>query len=349
MDSRFDKHEFLALLVKALPFPILILDRTGNVLLQSERFFINRNLTTVDDFLRLVGPEDRVALLRYFKAGSPSTDSGPEVRLLGADGVYFWHSVSVVPLLEFVIVCFFDRDRSRRIEERRKLAIAGFSHDLRTPLTAAKLKAQAAARTSSDELIVDLARHISRDMDRADKLIRDMLDTGKWESGRSAHLRFTEFNAHAAIDEIIQEHALLYGDRFQFVSSVRELQVSWDRDGFRRILENLLSNAYKYGDRKRPIDVRLSESADAVSVAVHNSGRPIPKELLPALFNIYHQGNAEPSATSWGLGLAVVKELCEAHEGSVYVQSCGEEGTVFTVILPRVPSARSLPGEPVEG
>jgi hypothetical protein len=79
---------------------------------------------------------------------------------------------------------------------------------------------------------------------------------------------------------------------------------------------------------------------DAVRLEVHNFGPPIPPELLPFIFNAMQRGHESPDRgkRSFGLGLFIVYHIVRAHDGSVLVSSSADEGTTFTVRLPRKPA-----------
>ena len=109
----------------------------------------------------------------------------------------------------------------------------------------------------------------------------------------------------------------------------------------RRILENLASNAVKYGSPTDPITVTLMKTSREVQISVHNHGYAIPPEEREHVFDSFSRAaRPERGATKgWGLGLAVVKGLTEAHGGTVRVDSVDGAGTTFKVDLPLHPPA----------
>ena len=99
---------------------------------------------------------------------------------------------------------------------------------------------------------------------------------------------------------------------------------------------NLVSNAVKYGTPYSTIVIKLSASEDAVKIQINNSGDPISSEDQLTLFNQFNRSkSAEKKDKGWGIGLALVKALVEAHHGTVSVHSTEEEGTTFTVEMPK--------------
>jgi signal transduction histidine kinase len=114
--------------------------------------------------------------------------------------------------------------------------------------------------------------------------------------------------------------ALIEGDRLRLV----------------QVLTNLLDNAAKYSEAPGHIEVELSVNAEMVWVQVRDQGRGIAAEYLPHIFDLFVQGQAALAVPGFGIGLAVVKRLVEAHGGQIEVHSAGlGQGAAFRVSLPR--------------
>jgi len=113
----------------------------------------------------------------------------------------------------------------------------------------------------------------------------------------------------------------------------------WDTARIGQVFSNLLGNAIKHGDRDAPIRVALSGDADSVMASVNNRGTPIPAAELPQIFDPLHQapgaGKGHPNDAGIGLGLYITREIVHAHGGTVGLTSSMEDGTTFTVVLPR--------------
>lgn len=108
----------------------------------------------------------------------------------------------------------------------------------------------------------------------------------------------------------------------------------WCRRMLRRALENMVRNAWKYGDPERPLRIVIDhEAAGRVSVAVCNEGAPIPEDRIADVFLMFHR-NAQNGVQGWGLGLPFVRHVAESHGGSVLIDSTAERGTTVTVDLP---------------
>jgi signal transduction histidine kinase len=105
----------------------------------------------------------------------------------------------------------------------------------------------------------------------------------------------------------------------------------WDPARIEQVVSNLLTNACHHGAPRRPVQVRVTGVENAVLIAVHNEGPPIPREVLPRIFEPFFSGGREQGGL--GLGLHIVRSVVEAHGGTIEVSS-GAGGTTFTVVLP---------------
>jgi signal transduction histidine kinase len=113
----------------------------------------------------------------------------------------------------------------------------------------------------------------------------------------------------------------------------------WDPDRLAQVVSNLVGNAITYGCAEGPVSVKLVDEDQAVTLEVHNAGEPIPAELIPVVFDPFRRGAHEdaPRGEGLGLGLFIANQIVLAHGGSIGVRSSVQEGTCFTVRLPRAP------------
>jgi signal transduction histidine kinase len=202
-------------------------------------------------------------------------------------------------------------------EERdlRERFVAALSHDLRTPLTAAKMSAQILDR-KADESSKKLTHRIINSMDRADEMIRDLLDASKIKAGEKFSLDLKRCSLDELAHETVEDLATVYGDRFR-LQVTKPIQGFWDCELVRRILENLATNAVKYGSKEKPITIQVDEVGDRVSLAIHNEGNPIAEHEQADLFQAYRRSASAGTEKGWGIGLTLVKGFAEAMGGSI--------------------------------
>jgi two-component system sensor histidine kinase ResE len=112
--------------------------------------------------------------------------------------------------------------------------------------------------------------------------------------------------------------------------------VTWDRESIREVMENLLSNAFKFTPAGRGVVVTAEEGDNGVRLSVADSGAGIPPEDVEKIFGKYFKAKnqAKGDEKGTGLGLAIVRQIVYAHEGSIQCASTLGSGTTFTVTLP---------------
>ncbi|HXH30780.1 MAG TPA: HAMP domain-containing sensor histidine kinase [Bacteriovoracaceae bacterium] len=208
------------------------------------------------------------------------------------------------------------------------------THDLRGPISSAKMSAQIMIKkTDREDPNVSLARRISSSMDRVDIMINDLLDAGQLRAGQQLNLDFLDCDLDTILGQVAEEANLLHENRLKW-KSIGPVLGHWNENALRRVVDNLVTNALKYSEPGTPIDIDLKKDDKTVEVSVHNIGKPISPEEQPILFQQYRRLRTAESKKGWGLGLTVVKGLTEAHGGHVEVESTAEFGTTFKVVLP---------------
>jgi signal transduction histidine kinase len=217
----------------------------------------------------------------------------------------------------------------------RERFVAILAHDLRGPLSVAKMSTQMLVRHPERlDQRRDLAVRIERNLDRIDRMIRDLLDVSRVRAGQRLPLRLDACDLGVVAEEVVEELSATHSNRFELVvpEAVRGL---WSNEELRRALWNLGMNAVKYGAPDRPITIQVERAPGGARVSVHNFGKPIAPEDQARLFDLYSRLKAAARPGSgWGLGLALVRACAEAHGGKIEVRSSQEAGTTFTIDLP---------------
>jgi signal transduction histidine kinase len=221
----------------------------------------------------------------------------------------------------------------------REQLIGIVSHDLRNPLNAITLSAATLMRrTDLDDRARNGLGRILESANRANRLIRDLLDFTQARMGKSLPVKPRRMDLHALAQQVVDEVGLATPGRRFDLEGTGEARGSWDHDRIAQVLTNLLTNAVQYSPPGTPIRVRTAAEAERVVLAVCNEGPPIPEHVLPGLFAPMTRGTDEGGERrSIGLGLYIVDQIVRAHGGSVEVESTAEAGTTFRVRLPREP------------
>ncbi len=252
-----------------------------------------------------------------------------------------------------------EQERQRLLEEAQarvefeQQVVGIVSHDLRNPLAAILTSASLMLRRESiDPWVARSAARIVSSADRAHRMIRDLLDYTQARMGGGIPIRPEPLDLHELTEQVVEEARAAFPERTLQLTHSGEGAGSWDADRVAQVLSNLVGNALKYSPADTPVRVESHGLADGMCVRVHNAGTPISPEVLPRIFEPLQRGSGHLgfSDRSIGLGLYIVRELVLAHGGRVDVQSTLEEGTLFTVRLPREAAPRAeAPSPPGRG
>jgi two-component system, sensor histidine kinase and response regulator len=229
-----------------------------------------------------------------------------------------------------------ERTETLRLNE---MFIAVLGHDLRNPLHAMMLSAHGIHRVSNEDPVKQAATRIVSSGNRMSRMIEDLLDLARGRLAGGIQIVREPVDFASVVSRVVKESQSARPGRTLEFQQRGHFNGQWDAGRLAQVASNLIANALQYGDPNEPVLVELDGTADdTVEMVVSNAGN-IPKELLPQIFDPF-RGRSEPSRRSDGLGLGlyIVKELVEAHEGRVDVTSNPGERTRFTVRLPRRPS-----------
>jgi signal transduction histidine kinase len=190
----------------------------------------------------------------------------------------------------------------------------------------------------------EMAAGIAASGDAMARMISDLLDFTGTGLGASMPVSPATMDLGHLCREAFDEIHAAYPSRLLRFDAQANLTGDWDAARIRQLVSNLLGNAVQHGIENGPVDlVARGERADHVVLTVHNWGPPIPREALATIFDPLVRGRSPEAQKqrrpgSIGLGLYIAREVAVAHGGTITVQSSQEEGTIFTVRLPRHPS-----------
>jgi len=224
------------------------------------------------------------------------------------------------------------------LNSMRASVLSHLTHDIRTPLTSAKLSLslieRALSRTPSNpEQVARHSRIALKNIDYANDLIEQMLDEDHFRTEEKAVVpQFDRVDMMEVASSCISEMNSIGDNRFEL--SGESVQGYWNAKALRRVLENLIANAVKYGDEGTPITVKISSSNGRMFFSVHNRGPSIPAEKRGLIFNYQRLHNDKEKIKGWGFGLPYCQKIAEQHAGSIAVESSDENGTTFTVDIP---------------
>lgn len=209
------------------------------------------------------------------------------------------------------------------------------SHDLRNPMSVINMSSVLlgmGSLTPQQRTVVD---RLTRSVERAERLIADLLDFTQARLGQGLTVRRSPVDLHDVVGESVGELATLFPDRP--VIHERSGPGTFSADGERIVqaVGNLVANAVNYGEPERPVTVRTEGSTQGMAISVHNHGPAIAAASQAGLFEPMVRGTATGTAPRGvGLGLFIVREIAKAHGGTVLLDSTVTGGTTFTISLP---------------
>ncbi len=217
----------------------------------------------------------------------------------------------------------------------REQFVAALTHDLRGPLATASMAFQLILMETDPTKMKSFAAKGAENVSRMDGMIQDLLDSMASPGGQRMQLALTCFDIADVIKEVQLQAATAHAVRFQtFGASVKGW---WDRGILKRVIENLVGNAVKYGDMTKPIRISFAEAFERLVLMVHNEGQPIPPEEQADVFQLFRRAQAarQGNIRGWGIGLPFVRSAAESHGGSIGIDSTPERGTTLTLDIPR--------------
>lgn len=222
--------------------------------------------------------------------------------------------------------------------QQRVVAIVG--HDVRSPLAAIMAStSHALSRPGlTPQLDATLSR-VLRSARRIEVLTKLLMDFSRVRTPSGLTLAHEPGDLSALCEQVLRDARRLHPSRQLIHRSEGDCRADFDRDRLEQALANLVDNALRHGSAEGPVTlVSRGTNPSVVEVCIHNLGVPIHPRLLPHIFEPFRHGHRaeEVVRESLGMGLYIVSEVVRAHGGRVDVASSAEQGTAFTVRLPRI-------------
>ena len=233
----------------------------------------------------------------------------------------------------------------RKSDELREQLIGVVGHDLRGPLASISMAINVMLKRGTlPDAEVKTAALIARNADRMSKMVSQLLDFTRARLGGGIPVSAQPMDLAQLCTDVLSECEAANPGREMTLDCDVHTSGVWDRDRLGQVVANLLGNAIQHGDPSQPIEMRvLNDGPERVRLSVANGGTPIPADVLPMIFDPFRRAASRRSTTkektdSLGLGLYIVREIVQAHAGTVNVES-NQSVTTFTVQLPRNPSS----------
>jgi two-component system, OmpR family, sensor histidine kinase SenX3 len=245
----------------------------------------------------------------------------------------------VAPLgSRLVLVLVDDRTRERRVDAIRRDFVANVSHELKTPVGALNLLAEAVAEASDDpEAVQRFSARMRTESERLTRLVQQIIELSRLQ-GDDPLERLDPISVEMLAERAIDRVRVDAADKDVSVEFVgdRGLKVMGNAEQLIVALGNLVENAVAYSDSGARVAVSARPEGSNVDIVVTDHGVGIPADDIDRIFErFYRVDPARARATGGtGLGLSIVKHVAATHGGSVRVWSVEGEGSTFTIILP---------------
>jgi len=256
-------------------------------------------------------------------------------------------------LVSGIILALRAADRAMRLSQMKSDFVSNVSHELRTPLASIRVFGELLrlGRVQSPEKVREYGEYIERESRRLSRLIENILDFSRIESGRKTY-HFEPCDVRRVVESTLQSFDMYlkhngFTARLE-VSGEPPPRIAADADALGLALHNLLDNAVKFSGDARAIEVRLAREGDEISIAVRDHGVGIPAEEQRKIFDRFHRVSTGlvHEVKGSGLGLSLVQHIVQVHGGRVTVDSEPGRGSTFTLRLPIGLETPAGPGGP---
>lgn len=271
-----------------------------------------------------------------------------ELRIKDSNGDYRWFLIKAVPVKDNdKILKWIGSGTEIQLLKKTQVAlenaikgrdefISVASHELKTPVTSIKLSTQLFERSNKavlDEKAQKNLQRISKEVRNLETIIEEFLDVTKIRSGQVEY-NFEKVDITKLVIEILERFEEQDRIRASYLKLKNEDPIEVFCDSFRigQVVTNLISNAIKYGG-EGPIEISIRKNTKTLNLEVKDYGMGIANEHIPLLFNRFERVADHHGIAGLGLGLYICKQIVDAHNGRILVESKLNEGSTFTLEL----------------
>jgi two-component system sensor histidine kinase SenX3 len=238
----------------------------------------------------------------------------------------------------YVLVVLTDRTEAKKLEDTRRDFIANISHELKTPIGAISLLAEAISEASDDPAAVEkFVKNLSKESKRLSRLVNDVIQLSRIQSS-DAVTNPELIDLSVVASEAVERNSFLAEKRDVTIAldAPEGIEVWGDFEMLAVAAKNLIENAILYSGEGSKVGVGIKAEEGIASLSVTDSGRGIPAEEQQRIFERFYR--VDPSRSrgtgGTGLGLSIVRNVAASHNGEVTVFSKPGVGSTFTLRLP---------------
>ena len=315
---------------------VLLIDSGARVAFANEA--IGRHLPSSPAALDAILPFSlRTAIEDSRERGEPSSvlvETGVPTR---------WLRSTITPAADgATLVVIRDVTQQRRLESVRRDFVANASHELKTPAATIQAAAETLRRAAEDDpaAVPRFARQLEREAVRLSRIVADLLDLSRLESGSSLDDLVSLGAAAREERQRLEEAAGAAGVALE-IEAAGERPLRGSQQDLALLVRNLVDNAIRYSHEGGRVRVEIESDDSEVTLRVIDTGIGIPSKDISRVFERFYRVDRARSRETGGtgLGLAIVKHVVENHGGTIEVDSELGRGTTFTIRFPAVSSA----------
>jgi PAS domain S-box-containing protein len=325
-----DDHKLISFVLSQLKYPEDFIEK------------VNRLATSSEDCLDLIEFKDGRVFERY---SQPQKMDGKVIGRVWSFRDVTERKKHESELADLAVENARLYQEAQRAIQARDEFLSVASHELKTPLTSLQLQLQLLVRLGEEAkaregqsragLTLGLISDAEMQCRKMTQLLSRLLDVSKIDAGHLA-LESEEMDLSKSVFDILE--------RFQ--TEIRQAKCSvefqtltdgrgkWDRTRIEQVVTNLLSNAFKYGSGKA-VEIQLTGDDERVTLSIRDHGMGVAPEDMKKIFGRFERARRTRKLSGTGLGLYIVKQIVEAHKGTIRVESELGKGSQFVVTLPR--------------
>ncbi|MFJ6411679.1 PAS domain-containing sensor histidine kinase [Terribacillus saccharophilus] len=336
------EKEHLARVVNAMVDGVVMINRQGELTVTNppaEEFIHDWQFENGETFHEVPG----VWLEIMESVVSTASEVTREVTIQGREWVIIATPLYDDAAIRGAVAVVRDMTQERRLNKLREDFITNITHELRTPISLLQGYSEAIIDDIADTIEAknELAQIIHDESLRIGRLVNQSLDLARMEAG-DTNLVMEEVEINPFLERIVRKFQGLADEReikLGLVNAVDKRTYQFAPDAIEQVLTNLIDNAITHTENAGAVQVLVSDDKDQLVMIVKDSGSGIPEEDLPFVFERFYKADKSRTRktvrTGNGLGLAIAKNIIQAHDGTIKVTSKLHEGTTFTIRLPR--------------